>query len=234
MNSANFGEKLLGGLVNGWQISGYTAFQSGAPLQPNLGGFLNATYPTGLTVPTVSNPNLPDNSITLPNGLKAVSVNPSVWFGTFAIKDIMPALSCNPLANLAQGQRFNPACFTPPAYGQQGPLNLPYIRQPNYWDSDLGVYKDFHLTESRYIQIRASATNWLNHPLGQFGLANSSDETISFVGTTTATCSGCVDSNGNPLKVTYLSRTNTNPLTTGKPEFKTGSRFVTLAAKFYF
>jgi hypothetical protein len=31
-----------------------------------------------------------------------------------------------------------------------------------------------------------------------------------------------------------LSRTNTNPLTTGKPEFKTGSRFVTLAAKFYF
>jgi hypothetical protein len=228
------GMHLLAGLANGWQLSGYTAFQSGAPLQPNMGGFMNATYPGGLTVPTVQHPNLPDNSITMPNGLKAVTVNPSVWFGTFAIKDIVPQLICNPTANLHQGQRFNPACFTAPAYGESGPNNLPYMREPNYWDSDLGVYKNFHITESRYIQIRASATNWLNHPLRQFGLANSSDETLSFVGTTSATCGGCVDSNGNPLQVTYLSPTNTNPLTTGKPEFKTGSRFVTLAAKFYF
>ena len=67
---------LLAGLANGWQLSGYTAFQSGAPLQPNMGGFMNATDPGGLTVPTVQHPNLPDNSITMPNGLKAMILQP--------------------------------------------------------------------------------------------------------------------------------------------------------------
>ena len=30
--------KLLGGAVNGWKISGYTTFQNGEPMQPNVGG----------------------------------------------------------------------------------------------------------------------------------------------------------------------------------------------------
>ena len=230
----SFGTHMLAGAINGWQLSGYTAFQSGYPLQPLLGGNMQAGYPSGLTVPTVAHPNLPDNSYLMPNGLRAVSINPSVWFGSNAYNVLIPALTCNPTKNLHNGQRFNPNCFTTPAYGQQGPTVLPYMRAPNYWDNDLGVYKNFHFTESRYIQIRASATNWLNHPLGQFGLANSSDESLSFTQVSNATCAGCVDSNGNPLQVTSLSPTNTNTQTTGKPAFKTGSRFVTLAAKFYF
>jgi hypothetical protein len=117
---------------------------------------------------------------------------------------------------------------------QQGAYNMPYIRGPNYWDNDLGVYKNCHFNESRYLQFRASATNWLNHPLRQFGLANNSDEQVSFIGTASATCSGCVDSNGNALQVQYLSPTNINTTTTGTPAFKTGSRFVTLSTKFYF
>ena len=220
--------------MNGWQISGYTAFQAGAPIQSILGTSLNAQYPGGLTVPTVMHPNLPDNSYLLPNGLRATSISPSVWFGTDAIKAIIPAITCNPTAHLHQGQRFNPNCFTTPAFGTQGANVLPYIRTPNYWDSDLGIYKNFHITESRFIQIRASATNWLNHPLHQFNLANTSDGQLSFTQLSNATCTGCVDSTGKPLQVTSLSPTNTNALTTGTPQFKTGSRFVTLAAKFYF
>lgn len=234
IRGSDIGMKILGGAVNGWQFSGYTAFQSGYPLQTSSGGTLNVQYPSGLTVPTVAHPNLPDNSITLPNGLKATAINPSTYFGTFAYNALVPTFTCDPTKNLHNGQRFNPACFAPPSYGQQGRVIMPYMRSPNYWNNDLGVYKDFHITESRYIQFRVSATNWLNHPLAQFGLANSSDNSISFVGTANATCAGCVDSNGNPLQVTYLSPTNTNTLTTGKPAFKTGSRFVTLATKFYF
>jgi hypothetical protein len=79
------------------------------------------------------------------------------------------------------------------------------------------------------VEIRASATNWLNHPLHQFGLANNSDESLNFVSTTPATCAGCAG-----LNVQSESPTNTNTLTTGTPAFKTGSRFVTLAAKYYF
>lgn len=229
-----FAMHLLEGATNGWQLSGYTAFQSGAPLQPAFGGNMNASYPSGLTVPTFQHPNLPDNSILLPNGLRATSINTSVWFGSDAYKVLIPALTCDPLKGLKSGQRFNPSCFTAPAFGQQGPTDLPYMRAPNYWNSDLGIYKNFHFTETRYLQFRVSATNWLNHPVAQFGLANNSDESLSFTKTTSATCPGCVDSKGNPLQVTSLSPTNTNTLTTGKPEFKTGSRFVTLAAKFYF
>lgn len=226
--------RILGGAVNGWELSGYTAFQSGYPLQTLLGGSLNTQWPSSLTVPTVANPNLPDNSITLPNGLKAIGISPSTSLGSFAPNALLPVVTCDPRKNLHQGQRFNPACFAPAALGQQGTEVEPYMRGPNYWDSDLGIYKNFHFTESRYLQFRVSATNWLNHPLRQFGLANSSDESLSFVGTTNATCGGCVNSSGNPLQVEYLSPTNTNALTTGTPAFKTGARFVTLATKFYF
>ena len=50
-NMPNFvhGNRFLGGAVNGWQLAGYTTYQSGAPLQAS--GALNFTYAGGLTVP---------------------------------------------------------------------------------------------------------------------------------------------------------------------------------------
>jgi hypothetical protein len=128
-----------------------------------------------------------------------------------------------------QSMRFNPACFTTPAYGQQGPTVLPYIRLPNYWNSDLGVYKSFRVTESQRLEVRASATNWLNHPLGQFGLAGNSDNSLNFQQTSPASCTGCTG-----INVVSIAPTNQNATTTGASNFKTGSRFVTLALKYYF
>jgi hypothetical protein len=230
--------KVAAGAVNGWKISGYTTFQAGAPLQPNMGGNLNAGYASGLTVPTVANPDLPDNSIHLPNGLVSTAVNTSTYFGSSAYNVLIPALTCNPKSGLhsvpssdgTQKQRFNPSCFTTPAPGQQGPQILPYMREPNYWDSDLGIYKAFHITESQRIEFRASASNWLNHPLGQYNLTgNNSDDSLNFQQTSNATCTGC-----SGLKVVSVAPTNTNTLTTGAPNFKTGSRLVTLALKYYF
>jgi hypothetical protein len=215
-----FGMAMLRGAVNGWQLSGYTAYQSGAPLQVNTGGNFNASYPTGLSVPTVGNPNLPDNSIALPNGLRSTSVTPSTWFGSNAYNVIVPTTTCNPGAHLSKGQLFNPACFTTPAYGTQGSYNRYYLREPHYIDSDLGIYKSFKVHEAQRVEIQARATNWLNHPLPQFGLAGNSDISLNFQQTV----------NG----VTSLSPTNTNTTTTGIPAFKTGSRFVTLAAKYFF
>jgi hypothetical protein len=138
-------------------------------------------------------------------------------------------MTCNPKANLKSGQRFNPSCFTTPAYGTQGPYDSVYLREPNYFDSDLGLYKSFPVKEGQRFEIRASANNWLNHPLPQFGLAGNSDISLNFQQTVDATCAGC-----EGLQVTSISPTNTNPTTTGTPAFKTGSRFVTLAAKYYF
>jgi hypothetical protein len=234
IHGLGFGPKFASEALNGWKLSGYTTFQSGAPLQLSEGEGFNTTYASGLTVPTVSHPNLPNNGIALPNGLIANSVNTSTWFGTNAYTVLIPALSCNPTSGLAKHQYFNPKCFTTPLYGTQGPANMPYMRAPAYFDTDLGIYKDFHFTESRYIELRATANNWLNHPLRQFGLAGNGDISLNFQQTAPATCAGCVDSKGVPLNVVSISPTNTNTTTTGMPGFKTGSRLVTLAAKFYF
>jgi hypothetical protein len=198
------GNRIVEGAVNGWQLSGYTTYQSGAPLQPNVNGNLNAAYPGSATV-------------TLPNGLTATGISPTTWFGTNAIQSIVPVVVCNPSAGLKSGQIFNPNCFAPPAYGQQGTLIWPYIHLPAYFDSDLGLFKNFKVTERQSVQFRVSAINFLNHPLAQFGLAGTGDETLNFSGPNNT-----------------LSPTNTNATTTGTPAFKTGSRQVTFALKYYF
>jgi hypothetical protein len=240
--------RILEGAVNGWQFSGYTTIQSGAPIQPNTTN-LNASF-AGLTYPTAGAPDLPDNTILMANGLRSADVNPSTWFGTSSINDLLPVVSCNPKSGLKSGQYFNPSCFSMPAYGQQGTLEWPYVHGPAYFDSDLALYKNFKVTEKQSVQFRVSATNFLNHPLPQFGLAGNSDETLNFqrnytypiLGTLTgsdgnecAYLNAPVQANGYcNANVTGISQTNTNATTTGAPKFKTGSRFLTFAVKYYF
>lgn len=85
----------------------------------------------------------------------------------------MPNYPCNPGSGLANKQRANVACFSLPSFTgnsiiDNGPRNLPYLSGPSYFDSDLALYKTFHVTERQSIQFRASAFNWLNHPLPIF------------------------------------------------------------------
>lgn len=212
------GSKLVEGAVNGWQFSGYTTYQAGAPLQPNLGGNLNAQWPGSLPA---------GHEITLPNGLLANAMNPSTWFGTNATQGLLPVVTCNP-KNHAAGLYFNPGCFAPPAYGQQGTLNWPYLRGPAYFDSDLALFKNFNISERQKVQLRISAVNFLNHPLPQFGLAGNGDQQLSFIEP-----AKLADGSDNPL-ANQLAPGNMNPTTTGKPGFKTGSRTLTFALKYFF
>jgi len=251
------GNRFLEGAVDGWQLSGYTTYQSGAPLQPN--STLNFTWAGGLTVPLAGAPNLPDNSILLPNGLRSNGVNSGTWYGTDqtggGYEGFYPLVTCDP-RNHASGLYFNPNCFTTPGYGQAGTKIWPYIKSPAYFDSDLGIYKSFKITESKRIEFRVQATNFLNHPLYQFGLGGTGDETINLQKSTPSQypISSLVNTAGtNPCSVLNqghrdatnpnticdytmisIAPTNTNATTTGKPNFKTGQRVVTFAAKFYF
>jgi hypothetical protein len=100
------------------------------------------------------------------------------------------------------------------------------------------------------------ATNFLNHPLYQFGLGGTGDETINLQKSTPSQypVSGLVGTlpKNNPCGIlnqghqdkndatmcdytqVSIAPTNTNGGLTGKPNFKTGQRVVTFAAKFYF
>ena len=132
----------LKGAVNGWQVSGITLIQSGAPIQPNDGGNLNLSAP----------------------------INNRTWLGTDAVS-LQPLLTCDPRSGLAPNQYANPACFSLPTalgIGNNGNVVFPYIKGPSYFNSDLSFFKTFAIDETKRIQFRASANNFLNHPLHSF------------------------------------------------------------------
>jgi hypothetical protein len=55
-----------------------------------------------------------------------------------------------------------------PAVGKQGGQNYPYMSAGAYFNNDLAIYRAFHIHEQQQIQFRASAFNWLNHPLPNY------------------------------------------------------------------
>jgi hypothetical protein len=137
--------RIVSGVSNGWTLSGITTWQSGGNLQ------------------AINNPNF---------GLSITGLSQSTYFGTSAPKLIMPVLTCDAGANLKNLQRINASCFAAPAIGSNGPSNYPYYRMADFFDSDLAAYKTFHVTEHETLQFRASAFNWVNHPLPQFSGGN--------------------------------------------------------------
>jgi hypothetical protein len=216
---------LVGELVNGWQLSNYTTYEDGSPYQAN-NPVMNATYTT-LPGKTVNNVNYcaAGQTFTMPNGQQTCSIGTSEWFGTPESPNALsPVLVCDPRKGLGKNQYFNPACFVAPLpptsgnYGQQGQVIWPYIRTPHYFNSDLAIFKAFKITEAQRVEIRASATDFLNHANYGFGIAGTSDNMLEFSGTSTGD---------------HLSH-NTNPSTTGRPLVESGYRWLQIAAKYYF
>jgi len=147
------GNPFLGGVVNGWELSGITQFSSGAPIQPNTGGSMNIQWPT--------------------------SYSTQDYLGTGGIgpnNAVMPLVICDPRNGVPSGGYFNPACFAPPTGGQNGTLIWPYIKGPAYVNSDLSLYKNFNFKEHHQIQFRFQAYNFLNHPLPEFNADGSNDD----------------------------------------------------------
>ncbi len=157
------GNKLLGEVVNGWELSGITQFQSGAPIQPNTGGTLNASF----------------GNVPLAGNATGVAYNSSIQLGTNA-EGLLPMLVCDPRSGLHSGQYFNPSCFAPPAPGTQGDIVWPYIKGPHYFNSDLSLFKNFKIGERQKVQLRFEAFNFLNHALPQLGALSNGDIRLNF------------------------------------------------------
>jgi len=207
------GNPFLSRLVNGWELSGISQVQSGAPIQPNTNGTLNATYDASA------------NAVAGTTGVRAV-----------------PILLCDPRSGLSSGQYFNPNCFTSPVPagetatgqfipGRNGQPVWPYIHGPAYINHDLSLYKNFAITESKSLQFRMNAFNFPNHPLQQFGLG--SDLNLQFTG-----INQMQDGQGGYLVPSSCSLgapdCNQNKDTNGKPLGKVGRRVMEFAVKFTF
>jgi len=145
------GNPFLGGVVNGWELSGITQWQSGAPIQPASGGDLNVQYPGKFI-----NEGLGSND---------PGYGQQQFLGTNAYPNLFPVVICDPRKGLASGQYFNPSCFAPETtVGTQGSLIWPYIKGPAFFDSDLSLYKNFAFREHQNVQFRFQTYNFLNHP----------------------------------------------------------------------
>jgi hypothetical protein len=190
--------KVLGGFVNGWQVSGILQVQSG----PNLTGFQNQNYAMNL-----NNAIIPGSvSAQNPNGIAISNVS---ILGTPNIQ-LNPLVTCNPSSGLKTHQYINPNCFAVPAQeGQNGPIVLPAVYGPGYFNWDMGLFKSFAITENKSVQFRVTGYNWLNHPLWSF--------------------------NGNNLNLSFdktsLQQTNAN---FGTVTSKQGHRIIEFAVKFFF
>jgi hypothetical protein len=189
----NFTKNRAGGyVVNGWQFTGITQIQSGA----NLSGFSGQNFGMNL------------NGATIPGTTYNIS-NVSI-LGTNDIQ-LNPILTCNPTSGLAAHQFINSNCFAAPTtIGLNGPSVIRAIYGPAFFNSDLGLFKNFQFGESRKLQLRFDAYNFLNHPLWSFP-------------------------GGNNLSLTYDAST----LKPNNPNFgittdKQGHRVIQLAVKFYF
>jgi hypothetical protein len=214
INLPNVSEKYLGnnkvlnGILDGWQFTGIEQFASGNPLEFTAGananggggneydGFHNRTISFYSDGPDMSNRNV---------------------LGT-PDEQAVPTLVCNPTAGLAKGQYFNASCFqapepeTAPNAPNIGTYRLPYIHGPRYESDDIGLYKAFKITETKNLQFRAQAFNFANHPLYSF---------VEY-------------DPGLYLAYATYGSLPTNTDSAGFAKTKLGSRTIQLALKFYF
>jgi hypothetical protein len=197
--------RIVNGIVNGWQLSGITTWESGA----------NLTYNSG----TSDNFNMQLNGAIIPGSISTanpngISINNQSILGTNAIQ-LNPIVTCNPTSHLASHQFVNPSCFAAPTQvGLNGPTLLPAAYGPAFFNSDLGLFKNFQITESKKLQFRFQAYNFLNHPLWSF--PNSNNLTLQF-----SQAAG-----GGPI-----TQSNSN---FGTTTFKQGARVLQMVVKFYF
>ena len=202
------GNKFAAGVVNGWQLSGVTQIQSGANLTYNSGGDNFNWQLNGAILPGTQN-------IVNADGSKGIAISNQSILGTNAIQ-LNPVLTCNPTQNLAAHQYINGNCFgVPTTVGQNGPTLLPAIYGPAFFNSDLGLFKNFQIKESMKLQFRIQAYNFLNH--ANWSFPNNSNLTLQY-------------QQASPGSSTISQINNTF----GYTQFKQGQRIVELEVKFYF
>jgi hypothetical protein len=134
-------------ILNGWQISGITQLQSGGPFQQSTHQLsIAGTMADGDTISAINVVGTPDTSV-------------------------QAFLTCDPRNGRADNQYANPACFTSPAPGHNGMYQMPYVKEPATMSHDASLFKNFPLGDTdkhRNLQFRASAYNFLNHPIWFF------------------------------------------------------------------
>jgi hypothetical protein len=199
--------KIVGEFANGWEVSGITQLQSGADIiainTPNLS--LSGTIGQTNLANGTANPN-------------AIPVSNQEYLGTVDV-DLQPTVTCNPRANLASHQFANGACFGLPNFLQNGQYILPRLTEPAFFDTDLSAQKAFQIRGQQNLTFRASAFNFLNHPLTTLSSAFTNQFYLNY---------------NNPNSTTFAQNSSNASAGFGSLPFKTGRRIMELSVKYNF
>jgi hypothetical protein len=163
------GSKLWDEIAGGWVLNGVYQFQTGSPFE------FTADIPLqpGTTVRQITNH--PRNAS--PVG----SPTPTLNRAAFVTGN---STTC-PSSGSCDGSSFLNGQYT--FHYRTLPQTLSWVRQDGFNNLDTSLLKDFHFTESMYLQLRFEVFNALNHPV--FAAPNVSSATSSSFGYITGTAS---------------------------------------------
>ncbi|HTM39230.1 MAG TPA: carboxypeptidase-like regulatory domain-containing protein [Terriglobales bacterium] len=202
--------KYAGGIINGWQVSGMLQLESG----PNLTALQNQNFGMSYSGQNGSN----GSSAIIPGSISAqnptgIAISNVSLLGTPDIQ-LNPILTCDPTKGLKAHQFINASCFAAPTQvGENGSTILPAIYGPAYFNWDMGLFKNFKITENQRLQFRFNLYNWMNHPLYSF---NGGNLNLSF---------------SQDQAATTMTQSNSN---FGYTTIKQGNRIIMLGVKYYF
>jgi hypothetical protein len=216
---------VLGGILNGWQVSGITSWASGTPLSLGFSGDLQSDGMENAWWGT------PDH--------QAYRVTNAIGNGS----TIEPIYTCDPRrsgSNLGD-KILDINCLKIPAFGQSGPFAPPiYIRIPSRPNFDVTIFKNFRIGQGdkRKLQFRLGAFDLFNQAAPTYtGGFQDIDLTLN------TTCNvrvngvpngvgGTVDGICDPTKGFSFTQNTIDNF--GKIILKRGHRIVEVALKLYF
>jgi len=139
----SFSNPFTRGLLNGWQMSGITTFQSGHPIRIKFTGAINNTSSVF--------GNFGSYAVVGTNALSSSGVAPVV---------LRNATTGNGNINSLY---IDPTAFAVPAPGSSGPYQSPfYLRSPTTNNFDVTFFKNFKMSETRKLQFRVGFFNVFN------------------------------------------------------------------------
>jgi hypothetical protein len=217
------GNKVAGGFLNGWQISGITNYQSGAP-QGYIGGSGNTNGTINCYEGGVENAGLCGNFNV-----------PVSWYGT-PDRGLSAVFLSNPQKGITSkgvgSQWFNPASITLPQINQLGTTEVPQFLGPGSNNYNMTLFKSFKLPgEARRLEFRVAAFDIANRAEldtpAQDGVANPNFNFNLPANATTF-------SQGVVTPVLNASTSCTGGNTVGCSMSKHGHREMEMALKLYF
>jgi len=184
-------------MLDGWQISGITTFQSGTPFSIINGGSNN------LGISVLDNAGIANGAGTgsFPDVIASPRSTLPIGVTRFNTQSIGPLL-------------YNPGAFSAPQGLTFGNAGRNFLNNPHRINVDLSLFKTFKVTEGSALELRGEAFNIFNHTKFRIfnpNVGNSAENTVSCYG-------GGV--NGGPFSA--AGGLTPSDLTTGNPNGQPG------------